>query len=133
MIRLEKFTKILIVFFSTGVLSGCLSSLMGTNNGQYRFNPYQQPYQQGQLQQGQFNQMGTLQQGQFNQMGTLQQEMMGFNQNSGQSTLGQAQVRNQQSLYPPGYSESGYQPGYPRITKPSYQGWTDPDRAEGIW
>jgi hypothetical protein len=138
MIRLDKFVKILALATVAGLLSGCLSSILGSNGGQYsNHNPYrpsyqnayQQPYYQGYQQQGQLNRQGTLQ-NPLNR-GTLQNPL---NQGGIQGTFGRGlQAQNQQPSVPPGYSESGYQPGYPDVQKPSFQGWSDPDKAAGIW
>ena len=118
MIRIGKNTLILTCLVSSVLLSGCLSLLRGIINSPYQTTtqnqfqqPYQQPYQQMNYQQGTFNQQGSLTQGAF----------------------GQKQDQNKQNSFPPGYSASGYTPGYPAQKKPSYQGWKDPDLAVGEW
>jgi hypothetical protein len=49
-----------------------------------------------------------------------------------QSTLGQNRGQTQQAPVKRGYSASGYQPGYPSVSKPSYQGWSNPE-DHGSW
>ena len=123
MASLKKTIKASILLAVAVILSGCLSSLLGINSGNQQ-NPYQQ---QAYWRQGQSNQQGGLyQQGSLNQMGTLNQQNQGL--------LGQQnQEQAQKPSVPPGYSESGYQPGYPARLKPSFQGWTDPDSVIWDW
>ena len=148
MTRLFKIAKALVCILSAGLLSGCLSMLLGTNNNQngaYQ-QAYNRPGQNGQRmsnqygtlnQQGTLNQYGTLQgglnqQGTLNQRGTLNQQ--GTLNRLGtltQNQLGQ-NSQNQQAPIKRGYSASGYQPGYPTVAKPSYQGWSNPDK-DGSW
>lgn len=134
----EKLVTVLTLAAVAGLLSGCLSSIMGSGGSQYSNynpyrpsyqNPYQQPNYQNYQQYGQMNRQGTLQ-NPLNR-GTLQNPL---NPSGMQGTFGRGlQAQNQRPSVPPGYSESGYQPGYPAVSKPSFQGWTDPDRAAGIW
>jgi len=123
----SKFIKILTLVIVGGLLGGCFRS----SGGQYaNSNPYRPAYQT-QYQQSEYQ--GYQQQGQLNTQGTLQNPL---NQSGGQRTFGrrlQTQVQNQEPSLPPGYSDSGYQPGYPSLTKPSFQGWSDPDKAAGLW
>lgn len=121
----NKLVKILALVAMAGLLIGCLSS----GGGQYsNYNPYRPSYRQA-YQQPHY--MGNQQQGQLNRQGTLQNPL---NQDGRQGAFGRPlQAQNHQPSVPPGYSESGYQPGYPVVTKPSFQGWTDPDMAAGIW
>jgi hypothetical protein len=119
-------------FISAGFLSGCLGSVLGAlgmNNGRqysayqqnpYNQNPYQQPYQQAYNSQGNLNQQGNLNyQGTLQQQGALQQGLMG----QGQGLSGQNQAQGFQPSTQRGYSDSGYQPGYPANIKRSYVGW----------
>lgn len=128
----SKFIKILTLVAVGGLLSGCLRSGGGQYADSNPYRPtYQSQYQQSDYQGYQQNSQGTLQ-NPFN-VGTLQNPL---NQSGGQGTFGrrlQTQVQNKEPSLPPGYSDSGYQPGYPSVTKPSFQGWSDPDKAAGIW